>query len=89
MTEEDKNDKYISCSKCISKCTNDEEHTYKYFGDTRIEMRCNTCVRCRAKGELLITLIMINILKKKSIMKTIKTIGTNVINNTEGQMLIG
>ena len=31
MTEEDKNDKYIICSKCRSKCTNDEEHIYIYI----------------------------------------------------------
>ena len=52
MTEEDKNDKYIICSKCRSKCINDEEHLYKDFGYTRLEMRFQTCVRCRVRSKI-------------------------------------
>ena len=48
MTEEDNNDKYIICSKCISKHINDEDHINKYLGYTILEMRYKTCVRCRA-----------------------------------------
>ena len=47
MTEEDKNDKYIICSKCRSKCINDKEHINNVFGYTRLEMRYKTCVKCR------------------------------------------
>ena len=52
MTEEDKNDKYIICSKCRSKYINDEEHVYNDFGYTRLEMRYKTCVRCRARSKI-------------------------------------
>ena len=51
MTEEDKNDKYIICSKCRSKYINDEEHINKDFGYTRLKMRYKTCVRCRARSK--------------------------------------
>ena len=52
MTEESKNDKYVICSKCRSKCINDEEHINKDFGYTRLEMRYKTCVRCRARNKI-------------------------------------
>ena len=52
MTEEDKNDKYIICSKCRSKYINDEEHINKDFGYTRLEERYKTCVRCRARSKI-------------------------------------
>ena len=52
MTEEDKNDTYIICSKCRSKYINDEEHINTVFGYTRLEMRYKTCVRCRARGTI-------------------------------------
>ena len=48
MTEEDKNDTYIMCSKCRSRYINDEEHINKCFGYTILEMIYKTCVRCRA-----------------------------------------
>lgn len=51
MTEEDKNDKHIICSKCRSKYIHDEEHINKDFGYTRLEMREKTCVRCRARNK--------------------------------------
>ena len=38
------NDKYIICSKPRSKSINDEGHVNKYFGYTRLGMRCKTCV---------------------------------------------
>ena len=34
MTEEDTNDKHISCTKCKSKHINDEEHINNDFGYT-------------------------------------------------------
>ena len=52
MTEEDKNDKYTICSKCISKYINDEEPINKDFGYTRLEEIYKTCVRCRARGKI-------------------------------------
>ena len=52
MTEEENNDKSIMCSKCISKHINDEEHINKYFGYTRLEEICKTCVRCRTRNNI-------------------------------------
>ena len=49
MAEENKNDKYIICSKCRSKHINDEEHVNNDFGYTVLEMRYKTCVRRRAR----------------------------------------
>ena len=49
MAEEGKDDKYIRCSKCRSKSINDEEHTSKDVGYTRLEERYKTCVKCRAR----------------------------------------
>ena len=51
MTEEDKSDRYITCSKCTSKYINDGEHINKYFGYTILEMIYKTCVRCRARNK--------------------------------------
>ena len=52
MAEENKNDKYITCSKCRSKYVNDEEHISKDLGYTRLEEIHKTCVRCRARGKV-------------------------------------
>ena len=52
MAEECKNNKYIRCSKCGSKYTNDEEHISTDFGYTRLEERYKTCVKCRARNKL-------------------------------------
>ena len=52
MTEEGKNDKHIICSDCRSKYINDEEHINTDFGYTRLEMRYNTCVKCRARTRI-------------------------------------
>ena len=52
MTEEDKNDKHIICSKCRSKYINDEKPINKDFGYTILEMRYKTCVRCRARNKI-------------------------------------
>ena len=52
VTEEDKNDKYIICTKCRSKYINGEDHINKDFGFTRLEMICKTCVRCRARNKI-------------------------------------
>ena len=52
MTEEDKNNTYIICSGCRSEYINDEEHISKGSGYTRLEMRCKTCVKCRARKQI-------------------------------------
>ena len=52
MTEEHNKDKYIICSGCKSKYINDEEHISNDFGYTRLEERCKTCVKCRARGKV-------------------------------------
>ena len=52
MEDVSKNSKYINCSKCKCKYINDEEHIYKDFGYTRLEMRYKTCVKCRARKRI-------------------------------------
>ena len=52
MEDVSKNSKYINCSKCKCKYINDEEHIYKDFGYTRLEMRYKTCVKCRASNKI-------------------------------------
>ena len=52
MTEEGKNDKYIICSDCRSKCIDDEENINTDFEYTRLEMRYKTCVKCRARKRI-------------------------------------
>ena len=83
MTEEGKNDKHISCSKCRSKYINDEEHITKDFGYTRIEERYKTCVKCRARSK-----ISYKTYREKNILSIIEPIKKKR-NNTEKIMLTG
>ena len=53
MAGERKNDKYINCSKCKSKYTNDQEHKCNDFGYTRLEQRYETRVRCRVRSKVI------------------------------------
>ena len=62
----------------------------KDFGYTRLEMKYKTCVRCRARTNLVVKHIPKNPLKKeKRIMKPIKKKRKNIINHTGRKMLTG
>ena len=43
MTEQQGNEKYIKCSRCKCKYTNDDEHIKSDFGYNRLEERFKTC----------------------------------------------
>ena len=49
MTENNKIDKYIKCSRCKRKYINENEHITRDFGYNRLEERYKTCVNCREK----------------------------------------
>ena len=49
MTEDNRIDKYIKCSRCKCKYINDNEHIKHDFGYNRLEERYKTCVKCREK----------------------------------------
>ena len=50
MTENNRDVKYIICSRCNCKYINDDEHIKIDFGYTRLNERYKCCVKCRAKG---------------------------------------
>ena len=47
MTEDNRIDKHIKCSRCNCKYMNDNEHIKHDFGYNRLEERYKTCVKCR------------------------------------------
>jgi hypothetical protein len=47
MAEQDKDTKYIICSRCKCKYINDDEHIKTDFGYTRLNEKYKTCVKCR------------------------------------------
>ena len=50
MTEDNRIDKYIKCSRCKCKYINDNEHIKHDFGYNRLEERYKTCVKCRERN---------------------------------------
>ena len=50
MTENNRIDKYIKCSRCKCKDINDNEHIKHDFGYNRLEERYKTCVKCRERN---------------------------------------
>ena len=51
MTDNNRSDKYITCSRCKCKYTNDDAHIKSDFGYTRLGERLKTCVKCRAQSK--------------------------------------
>ena len=49
MTEQDRKDKHITCSRCKCKYTNDDEYIKNDFGYNRLIERHKTCAKCRCK----------------------------------------
>ena len=47
MAEQNMDDKYIKCSRCVRKFINDDDHLKNDSGYNRLEERFKTCVQCR------------------------------------------
>ena len=71
MTEQGDDNKYITCSRCVRKFINDDDHTKNEFGYNRLEERFETCVQCRDKKRI------------RCIMKRTEMLKRSTTNSTE------
>ena len=50
MTDQNREEQYIKCSRCAMKYINTDDHIEKEFGYNRLNERYKTCVKCRNDG---------------------------------------